>query len=288
MNRLLFTTAILALSTGLASAEVALSGDARMGIISDFGADDISFTHRIRVSFALSGESDSGFTFGATFRPNNAEDADEGIAGSTFVSGGFGKLSMGDLDGAAQAAVGHVSGVGLTGLGDLHEIDYIGDAGGGGSDPSILYEYSTGPIAAFFSSQNPAVDGYRYAVGVKYSMDKVTIATGYESFDTGLGGNHIEQWIIGAAGTFGPVTAKAVYAQADYLLGSKQELAVSLDYSVDALVLTGFAHDTSGISDESSYGLGASYDLGGGAKVIGGYVDNTYGSSWDMGLSFTF
>ncbi len=34
---------------------------------------------------------------------------------SVFISGAFGKLTMGDVDGAAQSATGHVSAAGLTG-----------------------------------------------------------------------------------------------------------------------------------------------------------------------------
>ena len=38
---------------------------------------------------------------------------------------------MGDVDSAANAAVGQVSGVGLTGLGDLNEVNYdLNDAPG--------------------------------------------------------------------------------------------------------------------------------------------------------------
>lgn len=287
MKTLLTGATLLLASTGIASADVALTGDARMGLLRDYGADEISFTSRARVTFTLSGESDSGFSFGASFRADNAGDAAEGLAGSVYISGGFGKLTMGDVDGAAQAAVGQVSGVGLTGLYDLNEVDYVGDAGGGGSDPSILYEYSTGPLTGYFSAQNPQVDGYRYAVGVKYAADQFTVATGYESYDNP--GNHIEQWIVGATGTFGPVTAKAIYVDSMYVASQGNEFAVSLDYTADALTLTAFMNEENrSYGTDSYYGLGASYDLGGGAKIVGGYVEDPDYSTWDLGLSFSF
>jgi len=145
-------------------AEITLSGSARMGVIDDFGDDNTGFTSRARVEFSLSGETDGGLSFGASFRADNASGANSGTAGSVFVSGAFGKLSMGDVDGAANAAVGHVDGVGLTGLGDLNEstflanggndLDADGDITGSNEveDPSALYTYSAGDLNLYISS----------------------------------------------------------------------------------------------------------------------------------------
>ncbi|MEI2688029.1 MAG: porin [Cypionkella sp.] len=107
MKKILLATTILAASTGFASAEVALSGSAYMGLLNDFGAgDDTIFISRARVEFTLSGETDGGLAFGASFRADNARNgfglsANNGTAGSVYISGAFGKLSMGDVDGAA-------------------------------------------------------------------------------------------------------------------------------------------------------------------------------------------
>ena len=124
-DRLLATTA-LTLSAGVAAADVSLSGDARMGLIYD--GDDIQLTSRARVSFTLSGETDSGLAFGASFRADNAGAANGNTAmtgGNVFISGDFGRLAMGDVAGAARAAVGDLHGVGLTGLNDHNEMQYL-------------------------------------------------------------------------------------------------------------------------------------------------------------------
>ena len=162
MKKILLATSILAGTAGLAAAEVSLSGSARMGLLQDFGDVDTGFTSRARVVFTLSGESDAGFSFGASFRADNADEAnDDGSAGSVFLSSEYGKLSMGDVDGAALSAVGHIDGVGLTGLSDLNESIFIANGGlednadgafGTGiglvtDDPTALYEYSTGAFA---------------------------------------------------------------------------------------------------------------------------------------------
>uniref|UniRef100_UPI00286BBEF7 porin n=1 Tax=Tabrizicola sp. TaxID=2005166 RepID=UPI00286BBEF7 len=60
MKRILLATTLLAASSGFAAAEITLSGDARMGIIDDFGTGDTAFTSRARVKFTMSGETDGG------------------------------------------------------------------------------------------------------------------------------------------------------------------------------------------------------------------------------------
>ena len=309
MKHILATTAVLALSAGFASAEVTLSGSARMGVIDDFGDDNTGFTSRARVVFTMSGESDSGLAFGASFRADNAADANSGTAGSVFVSGAFGKLSMGDVDGAAQAAVGHVDGVGLTGLSDLNEIAYIL----GNEDPSALYEYSTGSIGLYFSAQ-PNGDNSNFGVGANYTMGDYKVGIGYENVEDGstpgsgwpdkigfsaFWPNGATQVVLGADATFGAVTAKARFARydEDNSTGGMDQTALSVTYTADALAVTGFYSNFRGTDgyegdDADFYGVGASYDLGGGATVVGGYSSADYGAgsddAFDLGLSFSF
>lgn len=294
MKKVLLATSILAGTAGFAAAEVTLSGSARMGIISDFDnvaltsneiAGETGFTSRARVVFTLSGETDGGLSFGATFRADNAGAANVGEAGSVFISGAFGKLSMGDVDGAAQMAVGQVSGVGLTGLGDLNEIVYLG-AGDGLSDPTALYEYSTGAFTGYLSVTNPAAPGNDvFALGAKYSTDTFSVSIGYED----VSNTSLERIVLGASATFGAATVKAVYGMADGLFDEDQ-YALSVDYTADALTVTAFYAEDFLSNDR--YGLGATYDLGGGASVVGGYsvIDTgaTDDSSFDLGLSFSF
>jgi len=333
MKRILATTAILALSAGFASAEVTLSGDARMGIIGGDGVDT-AFTSRARVKFSMSGETDGGLAFGASFRADNAKEisdtdttcvqvpdgpdadleldlectsttttsggANAGTAGEVHISGAFGKLSMGDVDGAAQAAVGQVSGVGLTGLGDLNEVSYIASGGntipGGGAmgDPSALYEYSAGSFTGYISVTNPGtVSADGMAIGAKYSAGDFTFAAGYEQTDDGIISD--TNLVLGASATFGAVTGKVIWSSIDATPGIDQDqLAVSVDYVADALTVTAFYKDVktpaATYPGSDAYGIGAAYDLGGGASVVGGYAVNTTtdSSAFDLGLSFSF
>ncbi len=352
MKKLLLATSILAGTSGLAAAEITLSGDARMGIINDFvlgaGDDKTTFTSRARVTFTMTGSTDTGLEFGASFRADNAGGAASGTAGSVYVSGAFGKLSMGDVDGAAQMAVGHVDGVGLTGLGDLNESAYLG-AGGlrfstllfpgipdplvpGSSvavtgDPTALYEYSTGALSLYASVTKPAYtvttgigtyEGLAYALGAAYSLDGYKFSIGYEKVDferlppgapDAYSADHVT---LGADATFGAVTVKARYGKANIddrtpaaALYDFDQWALSATYKQDALSVTGFVsnkHFTDGITGANiieidGIGLGAAYDLGGGASVKGGIVQKevTTGvapsvkdTAFDLGLSFSF
>ncbi len=309
-RHLLASSMILAASLGAASAEVTLSGSARMGVIDDFGADNTGFTSRARVEFTLSGETDTGLSFGASFRADNAVGANEGTAGSVFLSGAFGKLSMGDVDGAANTAVGHVSGVGLTGLSDLNEISYISNGGSdfddGGTvslddtvDPTALYEYSMGDFTFYASSTQPnqPAGGQAVAAAVKYSTGAYTFAVAYENLNAA--DDYVwEQVVVGATATFGAVTVKAAYVDGKVDTGGGSgpdwdQAAVSVDYTMDALTFTAFYTDDEDAPlgvDAEAYGLGAAYDLGGGAKVVGGYVKNESDdtSAADLGVSFAF
>ena len=296
MKKILLATTMLAATTGFAAAEVTLSGDARMGIISNFdnaltttiNESDLQFTSRARVKFTLSGSTDGGLEFGASFRAQDAVAASSGTAGSVFISGAFGKLSMGDVDDAANSAVGQVSGVGLTGLGDLNEVSYIG----GGLDPTALYEYSTGDLTIYASVTNPtlavspASNTVAYSVAAKYALGDYTVALGYE--DNDAGSTHV---IAGATATFGAATVKAIYGAASGGAIDGDQYAVSVDYKADALTVTAFYSnkDLLAITQEA-YGLGASYDLGGGASVVGGYSHNetSNADAFDFGVSMSF
>ncbi|HEY6917625.1 MAG TPA: porin [Tabrizicola sp.] len=310
MKSLLATTAILVATAGIASAEVAVSGSARMGLVDTFGDTGVQFSSRVRINFTATGETDTGLSFGATVRADQSGQGNTANGDSTvYVSGGFGKLSMGDVDGAANAANGQVDGVGYTGLGDLNEITYLSNGGTdfGGvrtlddpQDTSVLYEYTTGSLSFYLSAtqRDPAVGAEALSVATKYSAGAYAVSLGYENLDAS-DAYEWEQFVLGGSATFGGVTVKALYADGKNNQGDEwKQHALSATYTADALSVTAFVADDADIltndlapaGNAKAYGLGASYDLGGGAKVSGGYVKNDTDdtSAVDLGLSFSF
>lgn len=311
MKTLLASTALLAASASLALAEVTVTGNARMGIIDDFGDVGPVFSSRVRVIFTASGETDTGLAFGASVRADQSGQGNTLNNDSTvYISGAFGKLSMGDVDGAANAAVGQVDGVGITGLGDVNEITYIATGGadfsGSGTGPddtfdtSALYEYTAGNLSFYLSSTqwDQPTGGQAVSVATKYAAGAYTFALGYENLNAS--DSFIwEQFVLGASATFGAVTVKAIYADGSNNQSDEwKQYALSATYSADGLAVTAFVGDDedlapSDLGTDSSlrgYGLGASYDLGGGASVAGGYVKNRTDDTdaFDVGLKFSF
>lgn len=311
MKTLLASTAILAATAGIAAAEIAVTGSARMGIVDTFGDTGPQFSSRVRINFTASGETDTGLAFGASVRADQSGQGNtENNDSTVYLSGGFGRLSMGDVDGAANAATGQTDGVGYTGLGDLNEVTYLAnggtdfDAPGIGlddpQDTSVLYEYTTGSLSFYLSSTqlDRTVGAEAKSVAAKYSTGAFAVSLGYENLDA-EDSYEWEQFVLGGSATFGGVTLKAIYADGKNNQGDEwKQHSVSATYAVDALSVTAFVADDEDLletdlitsSNARAYGIGASYDLGGGAKVSGGYVKNDTAdtNAVDLGLSFSF
>jgi outer membrane protein OmpU len=314
MKKVLLASTALVLSAGVAAADVAVSGDGRMGIISNFN-DDVSFTSRIRIAFTASGETDGGLSFGGSIRADNAGgitinnppagvpiERDDivpgggvlGVAGSVFISGDFGTLSMGDVAGAPEAAVGDVSGVGLTGLGDLNEATYLSN-GGAQQRSAMRYDYSFGDFGVHVSADNPVgyptsadlrTENETYGVAVTYAGDLFSAGLGWEDSD-GVG-SHI---IGGVTVDFAGATIKAIYGTADFDGGGDgDQYGLSIDYGFGATTLTGFWYTDEDLGGAEGFGIGAAYDLGGGASVRAGWASNetTNNDAFDFGVSMRF
>jgi outer membrane protein OmpU len=250
-----------------------------MGIVSLNGAD-AGFTSRIRISFSASGETDGGLSFGGSIRADNSGNGAAGTAGSVFVEGSFGKLSMGDVSGAPEAAVGDLSGVGLTGLGDLNELTYLSNS----DRPAARWDYVMGDLGLHVSADNPAPAGDQaYGVAVTYSMGDISMGLGME--DNGAA-SHI---VAGVSAGFGDATVKVAYGDSSDL--DFTQYGASLDYVFGATTVTAFyiTKETAGVGVDS-YGIGAAYDLGGGASLKGGVVDSDSltDASYDFGISMSF
>jgi outer membrane protein OmpU len=298
MKKVLLATSALAMMAGAASAEIALSGSARMGLVYDgsldAGGGETYFSSRVRIVFTASGETDTGLSFGASMRAdqqggnNNDEgadkDGDTNGDSTVFISGAFGKLTMGDVGGAADALVGQVSGVGYGPNDALQEIDFIGT-----TKTAVYYEYSTGSLTfglgagQMYDVDGPADTEDQLNIGVKYATDAFSVALGYETSDSE------DALHLGASATFGAATLKARVTDRD----SEADIqwATSIDYAINATTITAFYTDF-GDNDTQHIGLGASYDLGGGAAVAGGIVlqdaagvNETFA---DVGLKFSF
>lgn len=341
MKKVLFATSALVLTAGFAVAEVAVSGDGRMGMIYD--GDDAQFSSRARVLFTLTGESDSGLSFGGKFRVDQenysanpgGRSAAKGSAGSVWISGTYGKLSMGDVVSATEAAIGDLYEIGYTDgefANDIEELSFlVGDGNNKDQGPTILYEYSIdnfsfyasatdGSDTAWYSSTgannhnpdpnatNPALTGDRLSDEVAYSLAAKYDAGNWNAALSYAKHGDASEIGLGVEGQFDAFTAKAVYLSYDDVYGNashdgktvefnrefnrdsananiemKHTIGLAAAYEVDAWTIKGFwrqdkfeAVTGSGSEKLDSYGIGADYDLGGGATLAGGVVKSDW------------
>ncbi|TRW98610.1 porin [Paracoccus sp. M683] len=342
MKKVLFATTALVLSAGFAAAEVSVSGDGRMGFVYD--GNDMQFASRARVKFTLTGESDAGLSFGGSFRVDHENAggglASSGTAGSVYVSGTYGKLSMGDVVSAAEAINGDLYEIGYT-LGafgnDIEEINYItGDGVNLDQGANVLYEYSingfniaasmsdgstnvcTGAVAGGGSMVDTDGDGVlesvscfdgedsdaAYSVAVGYDLNGYKLGLGYSDNGT------VSEIVLSGEATFNEFTVKGIYQdlsdavdsdgvtavewERTYGLAAKYDMSNGVGiqgfWRRDEYTLTDIASGADLDEEYDSFGIGASYDLGGGATLAGGIIDSDYNDDTvaDMGIRFTF
>lgn len=314
MKKVLFATSALVMSAGFAVAEVAVSGDGRMGMVYD--GDDVQFSSRARVLFTLTGESDAGLSFGGQFRVDQQDEAggkaSDGTAGVVWISGTYGKLSMGDPVGAAEAAIGDLYAIGYTDgtfAGDPEEIGFlVGDGANTDQGPTILYEYSIDNIGFFASATdgNGGDDEVAYSLAAKYDAGNWNAGLSYSEH------GDASEIGLGAEATFDAFSVKAVYMHYDDVFVAdeagvvvgEQDYTIGLAgaYNVDAWTIKGLVRqdkfDLIGGGDIKvrAIGIGADYDLGGGAVLAGGITNLDYSvpgfsdddTVADLGIKFKF
>ncbi len=285
MKKVLFATSALVMTAGVAAAEVTLSGDARMGVIYD--GDNAQFGSRARARFTMTGETDTGLSFGASFRVDHENPggglASSGTAGAVWVSGTYGKLSMGDVVSASEAAVGDLYSVGYTEgsfAGDLEEISYL-TADGENLDqgPNVLYEYSIngfnlygsmsdGDVASWpgaTGSVSPDYQNGEFSPADNDGKTAWSVGASYEGEYTGgtwmlgLGyaqhkldsGEKAKEIVVGGEMTYGGFSGKAIYA--DYK--NRDGIYFRLNNGD-----TDFILDNANYEYDKAYGLSLAYE----------------------------
>jgi outer membrane protein OmpU len=267
--------------------------------------------NRVRVNFGMTGETDSGLAFGANISAHNAAAGSGGTAGTQYISGSFGKVTMGDIDGADEQTVGNLAGVGFAGAGSKQNFGYQS------TDHNLGYSISMAGVTFATSTDlvrgaDSTKTGSNSAVGIKWSGDMggatVGIGLGQSKIGTkseqsasasvAMGGLTIKA--VSHTNDNGPLTAAVtavVGTQGVAHVGSVAAVnnydtdttGLSLTYAMDAMTVTAFTRteSTTGVTDKDYSGLGFTYDLGG-ATLKAGFVDSDNISIVDFGVNFSF
>lgn len=301
MKKILFASAAtLAMTAGVATAQnITFSGDARMGVVYNSAATGSAakaqFSARARLTATMRRTTDSGMEVGATFRVDQAgpsnytttvtltgsptpsgatatTSASGGATGNTrmtggsvYISGDFGRLTMGDIAGAVEGVVGQLPNIGYSEL--RQGAQWRSNAAG--NRTAARYEYSFDGFTVMLSSDQLTTGatktGYA-ALGVRYTFDGITLSLGHEQGkNAGANDRHT---MIGAQAAIDNITLKALYGERNAAGAKTKQYGVSAVGRFDATTVT--AYYMNRLDNSKHFGLGAAYDLGGGAALMGG------------------
>ncbi len=293
MKKVLLASTALVFWAGLAAAEVSVGGKAGIwlqdngpaldSIDVDGDADDIVVNYDLDLTFSAEGTTDTGLTFGMdlTLLEDLVVDNQE-----VYISGAFGKLTVGDVDDALQKVAG-LADIGYDGIGIDNVAEQARGDGTAGGD-AVLYQYQAGDFG-FYVSHSRDTGAEDVAVGVKVGLGDFTVGVGYEDqsdvpFDPlTLAGGKGDVYAVDLSGTFAGAGFDIYYEDSD-ALGSGY--GVVLSYGMGATTVN-FGYSDHDAADDAAYGLGFAYDLGG-AELAGGVGDNGSETVWDLGVSMEF
>jgi len=208
------------------------------------------------------------------------------------MSGAFGKISFGAVAEADEVA--GLSDIGWDGL-DVDDVaealvgDEVGDLLGQSFGHNVNYTYATGPLVLSASTRmktahlTDAFDRESYAAGMKYSFGDYYVGLGYADHSADVGNpSRGTVKVLSAFGgaSIGAIKVAALYSDATVKdgLGNKagaEAYGLNASYTMDALTVSlglGRANFDAvlGQADQKSIGIGAAYNLGGGASISGG------------------
>ena len=329
MKNILFATTALVATAGIASADVSISGFAEVGIADTGSAagtadtSNVGLHQDVDVTFSMSGETDNGLAFGVSVDLDEAglmgnHASNNGTALS--LSGGFGKLTVGNTNGALDQAMTTVTGPGSILDQETSHDGFKGDYLDGSYDGQIArYDYTAGDLTVSASVELLDTDltgrSSGNAVGVKYNMGNITFGAGVQSADVVGNGTDTNAFTLSSSattvgkvdatgvsvsGTFGAFTAGVVLTSYDsnIALADADHTHVGVSYTQGAMTLGAnygdFDSDTNA-QDRDGMAFTANYALGGGATVQAGYETSDGGAtgadrgdSWSLGIAMAF
>jgi outer membrane protein OmpU len=273
-------------TAGVAAADVTLGGGANAGLRYT-GAGDAFLHYEIDIDIKAAGETENGLSFGASL------DLDEN-SGSTdpevFVSGAFGTVTIGAVD-IATDGLG-LPDLGFDGIGMDDDVEALRNAG----SADVVYSHSIAGVSVTLSYGVGGTAGADASEGdmgllLGYKFDAFSIEAGIATDDqTSNRGMGVE---LGYKAN--GITVNALWASQDVKVGTDTSgYGLYVGYTMDAITVGASYADTDAAGDGEDYGLGFSYNLGGGLSVVGGVgsVDRpgaaVRADVWDLGLTMSF
>lgn len=321
MKKILLASTALVLAAGVASADIKLTGGANVGVKynSEAGndandlkngkaSDNMTLHNEIDFDIVATGETDGGLSFGASI-DLDASSNDSGFAADNtsrdpevFVSAGGLKVTVGDI--AEANDFGDLSDVGYDGINMDDVVDDIAERGA--HDYRIDYAFDSFTFAMSGDSSNKT-----WAAAVEGSFDfgtKFNFGLAYADLETNTstaGKDTIMNVKLGF--DIGDYAFDLYATQNDVKDGKSSGLGLDAEFTFGDLAVTAVVAQSTveakGAKDQkvNAFGIGASYDLGGGASLAGGIGQTSYDpkttmngkqvdsvTTADLGLVFTF
>lgn len=281
---------------------------------------------RVTINLDASTTADNGVTFGARVRLRSEERSANaaGLGGRTIVAGArvfarAGGLTVagGNILGAIETMPGvYAPSVGLTGLSWGGLVTNVGTVNGaryfdwdaysssGAGVEGVEVIYTMGDFTGHLSYSADSLNGgagtaKRIGAYGAYKFQGWTVALGVQDSNavSGVYGAGFQDKIVmtvgGKVGDFGVGFGAARSGKG---ANKVNKFALNGSYTMGATTISAYAAAESGrgaladvTASKSSYGVGASYDLGGGASVVGGIERTTAKTTRaDLGVSFRF
>ncbi|WP_170603228.1 porin [Ruegeria arenilitoris] len=293
MKKVLFATAATMAITAVAAeaAEVKLGGYGRFGIgyledrSTDDNVDDTILVSRFRLNIDGITETDGGVRFEARVRMQADEDASNGEAGSAVLNGprfsviyGGLRVDAGNVAGAFDNLANYYGNEpGLESfIGQYSGVDYgfLGYSSTGAGANAVFFQYAVGDFAFGASYDTDGFDDRdRWDISATYTFNNITAALAYGQTDEGAGIDDESLLVLTLGGEWGDFGGTLFVADDDVddddLNGTAWGLSLAWNVGA-ATTITAAYGDGNADNDNQQYGIGAIYDLGGGASLRGG------------------
>lgn len=264
MKTALIASTALALSAGIAAADVTISGYGRTGVQyqenrggENSDENEAQIVSRLRLNFDATTSTDSGLDFGGRIRLqwDQGEDSATEAPGYLYVTSNGLTVMVGNVETAFDNA------------GLIYEME------------QGAYDAAVEPWAPFFAYETDGYNGdnNRVGVAVKYSIDSLTIRASYVDPDQ----SGTRERIILVEDD--PLTTDVDESDASDV-GVKEEVSIAADYTWnEKLELSGaYVSNGSGLDNNDQFFVGARYAVMDNARIAVDYLssdDDFYGDS---------
>lgn len=302
MKKVLLATTALVATAGFAAADITITGSANMGlkyledrdvsnaaanpVIADGNQKNDTIIHNeIDFNIVASGTSDSGVEFGASVDLDSSE-ADQGNT-TNQKGGGAEDPEVYVKYNGLTVTVGAVSNAGVVlnvkevGFDELNTNMYVDAVDDSSVDTDVHVSYSISGISMAASIGSDTED---YGVSVSGAFSGVSFGLGVARDDSA----DTDYTSLGLGYTMGAIDVQALYVQVKAGNVETDNYGLSASYTSGAMTVTAAYSDSDAANTDAAYGVGVSYDLGGGLAVAGGVGSVNDKTVADLGLTMSF